>query len=722
MIIFKQKKRIRGWALLLTLSLLLGQFAFPSSVWKAEAADDIVFSVCGDGVIDGLKEYTLDDLKTLDETEGEYTYKSLENIITDTCKGVLLEKVLEDAGVTDPDVEIDFITTDGFEYGVVSLQTAREQAYLVTYLVNEAPFLDEDKYGDNPSSTIRIYRNHNAGTDWRNRMTLITGAEIIPIESGLKPPPERNWTIYRNDDESGIPFANLLCVTPDGEGGLWVGTNGAGAAFRDLRGEWYIYDKQGGYLPHNMVTDIKIDRDGGVWFAGGSQDNGMGIVRKTGMEWTVYNKANSPLPSDYTSAIAFDDQGGVWLGTGEGPVYFDGNESWTCYGTGNFPAKAVTTITLDDKGGVWFGFHTENAADQNSPGGYAYLDAEGEITSYRFTGDGRWARSISFDRDGGLWVCRFGQVDYTSPEGDTTVYETDKEFLPYLSESDRITMIEADGSGGLWVGTMRGGLYYRDKHGDYAVYNRENTWPADAFNYVWYIKYFDNGELWIATNGGVAGVLVDGPAVFTISVEGMQVSPKGYTLDALRSLKATEGSYAWSSKSGSRTDRCKGVLLADLLADAGFSGPDWQVKVVATDGFDYGTVSLREIVKQEYLVTYQVNGEIFEDMDKSGGNPSPLRIYRRFNDGEDWRNRLTLIGGVSISPSRGDITGKGRVTVNDAILILRHIVGLIDIGEEYGPDALGRARVAGKEGPGVNDAILVLRYVVGLIEEFTIPA
>ena len=79
-----------------------------------------------------------------------------------------------------------------------------------------------------------------------------------------------------------------------------------------------------------MVTDIKIDRDGGVWFAGGSQDNGMGIVRKTGMEWTVYNKANSPLPSDYTSAIAFDDQGGVWLGTGEGPVYFDGNESWTC--------------------------------------------------------------------------------------------------------------------------------------------------------------------------------------------------------------------------------------------------------------------------------------------------------------------------------------------------------------------------------------------------------
>ncbi|MFY9114700.1 MAG: hypothetical protein WAO23_05615, partial [Dethiobacteria bacterium] len=208
------------------------------------------------------------------------------------------------------------------------------------------------------------------------------------------------------------------------------------------------------------------------------------------------------------------------------------------------------------------------------------------------------------------------------------------------------------------------------------------------------------------------------PDVFAISVEGMEVPPKGYTPDALRSLKATEGSYKWSSKSGSNTDRCKGVLLADLLADAGFNGPDWQVKVVTTDGFDYRTVSLREIIKQEYLVAYQVNGEVFEDTDKSGGNPSPLRIYRRFNDGEDWQNRLTLISGVSITPCRGDITGKGRVTGHDAILILRHIVGLIDIGEEYGPDALGRARVTGKENPGVNDAILVLRYVVGLIEEF----
>ena len=155
MIIFKQKKRIRGWALLLTLSLLLGQFAFPSSVWKAEAADDIVFSVCGDGVIDGLKEYTLDDLKTLDETEGEYTYKSLENIITDTCKGVLLEKVLEDAGVTDPDVEIDFITTDGFEYGVVSLQTAREPVSYTHLDVYKRQDLVPVNYG---WSTLRVFR------------------------------------------------------------------------------------------------------------------------------------------------------------------------------------------------------------------------------------------------------------------------------------------------------------------------------------------------------------------------------------------------------------------------------------------------------------------------------------------------------------------------------------------------------------------------------------
>ncbi len=58
--------------------------------------------------------------------------------------------------------------------------------------------------------------------------------------------------------------------------------------------------------------------------------------------------------------------------------------------------------------------------------------------------------------------------------------------------------------------------------------------------------------------------------------------------------------------------------------------------------------------------------------------------------------------------------------MGDAILILRHIVGLIDIEAEYGPEALIRAKVnTGGGALDVGDAILILRYIVGLITKFS---
>jgi PKD repeat protein len=69
----------------------------------------------------------------------------------------------------------------------------------------------------------------------------------------------------------------------------------------------------------------------------------------------------------------------------------------------------------------------------------------------------------------------------------------------------------------------------------------------------------------------------------------------------------------------------------------------------------------------------------------------------------------------------GDVSGNGQVDVGDAILVLRHIVGLVDIGAEYGPEALIRAKVnTGGGALDVGDAILILRYIVGLITKFPV--
>jgi hypothetical protein len=73
------------------------------------------------------------------------------------------------------------------------------------------------------------------------------------------------------------------------------------------------------------------------------------------------------------------------------------------------------------------------------------------------------------------------------------------------------------------------------------------------------------------------------------------------------------------------------------------------------------------------------------------------------------------------TPWYGDINRDENVDVSDAILLLRQIVGLIDITLVYGEGAALRADVNGDGHVDVSDAILILRYIVGLVKEFPIP-
>ena len=60
----------------------------------------------------------------------------------------------------------------------------------------------------------------------------------------------------------------------------------------------------------------------------------------------------------------------------------------------------------------------------------------------------------------------------------------------------------------------------------------------------------------------------------------------------------------------------------------------------------------------------------------------------------------------------GDVKGNGKVEVEDAMLVLRHTVGLIDLKEDYCKDTFYRARIASEGEPGVLDAIQILRQTI----------
>ena len=86
-----------------------------------------------------------------------------------------------------------------------------------------------------------------------------------------------------------------------------------------------------------------------------------------------------------------------------------------------------------------------------------------------------------------------------------------------------------------------------------------------------------------------------------------------------------------------------------------------------------------------------------------------------------WVPLLPVLNGTDASASQadyGDVNGDGEVTVRDAILVLKHVSGLLNLEEKYDNGAYERANVfTGTDFVGVGDAVFILRYVVGLQDE-----
>jgi DMSO/TMAO reductase YedYZ molybdopterin-dependent catalytic subunit len=571
----------------------------------------VVFTVAGDGVTGGSKGYTLDELKDLGETTGSYSYRSSGQTVTDECTGVLLADVLADAGVSNPTWEVKLATTDGYyhESYTVTLQQAMDDAYLVTYLVGGEPL-------DAEGITLYVYRHHDNGSSWLNRTRDIGGVEVTSTDLTL------SWQIFRNDDGSGLPWASIRCITPDQKGGFWVGTNGGGAAHRSADGTWTVYNTTNSILPHNTIYSIAVDAMDGVWFVGGAPDEGMGLgaVYKRGNNWTIYTSAESDLPADFAQAVVVDQKGGVWFGTAAGAAYRDAQGTWKTYDQKDgLPASSITQIVLDDQGGAWIGFYPVfNDAEGTWLGGYAYLNSQGEVTAH--TDDagffGQWVRSISLDKDGGVWVCRFGLIDYINPDGVKVTYE-DRDLLPFMADGDTIRTVTADGEGGLWVGLTTGGLYYRNPSGQYSLFNSNNTWPTAQFNSVWYLGACTSGALWVGANGGMAYLPPAGPASSNADLQSIVLS-RGYLVPNF-APGITE--YKIAIKNESQGVPLVGATVADtgratrVIENAASLGGTSTVTVTAQDGTvkTYSLRFVREIILPEAGTPQEPAEVLFDD-------------------------------------------------------------------------------------------------------------
>jgi signal transduction histidine kinase/ligand-binding sensor domain-containing protein len=232
---------------------------------------------------------------------------------------------------------------------------------------------------------------------------------------------------------------------------LWMATTGALNSINRRTGEFTSFQPPGQGLSSDVVA-ITEDRGGGLWI--GSYGAGLSrFDRKTGRFKTYLHEPNHPssLSNNIVSRMLIDHSGTMWIGTYNGLDRFDPrNESFVVYKQYPKSDDEVYANFAEDKSGfLWMG----------GWGGLNRFNPQtGQFTVYGHNvGDpaslsDNAVTSTYVDHSGTVWVSTENGLNKLNRESGTFTHYFVKDGLP----SNAVSCILEDQFGMLWMSTNRG--------------------------------------------------------------------------------------------------------------------------------------------------------------------------------------------------------------------------------------------------------------------------
>jgi len=265
-------------------------------------------------------------------------------------------------------------------------------------------------YGSKAPGVHRIYEDPQ-GNLWVQSVTgmfRVAGAKLEPL----------------------APNIQIRAVSADGEGNLWIGTNGDGLMrFKDrpIR----VFTKADG-LPNNVPMTVLSRRDGSLWV--GNNCGGLSVFN--GQRFKTYDQKDG-LSNSCVWVLAEGKSGELWVGTWGGGLFrfADGHFVQFTLPQG-LPDSVVRAITVAHDGSLWIA--TGN--------GLSHM-VNGQFHNYT-TADGLYSNrvvSVYQDRHGVIWVGTSRGINRM----------TGDRFAPVLSEHQifdpRYISLAEDSSGELYA-------------------------------------------------------------------------------------------------------------------------------------------------------------------------------------------------------------------------------------------------------------------------------
>jgi ligand-binding sensor domain-containing protein/DNA-binding CsgD family transcriptional regulator len=339
---------------------------------------------------------------------------------------------------------------------------------------------------------------------------------IVRRSDGTKeasPPQSIAFRHYFHDprDDASLSHDQVFALQEDGNGTLWVGTNGGGICLLDRQGGTFRQFRHDPLNPrsvsHDEIRAIYRDRQGIMWV--GTYGSGVDKVAR-GSDQFVYfpyiPNSEDSIGNAIVWAIYEDDEDILWIGTHGGGLdrldrksgrfrhYRSDSER-----TGSLSSDFVRVVRDAGGGDLWIGTHGGGICrfDPRTERFQAYRHDPDDPSSLGFD----QVREIYRDRAGTVWVGTFGQgLDRMDEATGTFAHFRNVPGDPRSLSNNFVRAIHEDEAGNFWIGTEGGGLNLFDrKAGTFRAFRAS---AGLAMTHVFAIHEDLDGILWL----GVLGV------------------------------------------------------------------------------------------------------------------------------------------------------------------------------------------------------------------------
>jgi diguanylate cyclase (GGDEF)-like protein len=288
-----------------------------------------------------------------------------------------------------------------------------------------------------------------------------------------------SFRTYSDADIPGLSRASFWQLAADPAGTLWAGAESDGLV-RLQDGRWTVFRTRDG-LKSDKTTAVAAGPDGVAW-----------VGTRAGLSQVVGGRARplpgpAGMPEPVVAAIAPDPHGGLWIGTAADGLLHYRDGAYTRFGAAaGLADPRIASLYADRDGSVWVGTY-----------GPGITRIQGGVVT-RFAADSlqgpRRVNDFLRDAAGTLWIGADNGLFRL--QGNAAV-------LAALPDGERLTQVSAlheDADGNIWVGMRQGGLARLRR----ALVSTVGTAQGLPHPLVSAVAGDGADGAWIATQGGVA--------------------------------------------------------------------------------------------------------------------------------------------------------------------------------------------------------------------------